>query len=87
MTLPRAILEGAAYLVDIGGTLSRRGARNLDEGVARAFRDAWSVLDDELNAAIEAELRSTTQPATSPSTTTKGRTGRARNEARETPST
>jgi hypothetical protein len=57
MTLPRAILQGAAYFVDLGGTLSRHGARDPDEGVARAFRDAWSVLDDELHFAIEEELR------------------------------
>lgn len=55
MTLPRATLEGAAYLVDLGGTLARRGAHDPHEAAARAFRDAWSVPDAELRSAIDSE--------------------------------
>ncbi len=62
MTLPRAILQGAAYLVDLGGTLSRRGTRDPHEADAHALRDAWQVIGDELWSAVDEELRGSAYP-------------------------
>ena len=81
MTLPRAILQDAAYLVDLGGTRSRRGARDPYEGAAHAFRDAWSVLDDELRAAIDEEARNIAPATVSRSTMDKERADKARSKA------
>jgi hypothetical protein len=82
MTLPRAILQGAAYLVDLGGTLSRRGARDPYEADARALRDAWRVIGDDLRSAIKEESRSITQ-VTPLSETTRQRTDVTPGKARE----
>jgi len=57
---PRAILQGAAYLIDLGGTLSRRGTRDPYEGAARAMNDAWRVLDGALPLTIEDDSVSST---------------------------
>ncbi len=84
MTLPRAILQGAAYLVDIGGTLSRRGAHDPDEADARALNDAWRVIGDELWSAFEEETRGIAQ-VTPLTETTRPRTDAALGKARRLP--
>jgi len=38
------LVRGAARLLDLGGTLGRRGARDDNEAAARAMAAAWSSL-------------------------------------------
>lgn len=55
-TRVRAVIDGAARLLDLGGTLIRRPDASYEEATVESMQRAWKVIGDELGTVIDLNL-------------------------------